>query len=298
LDTIDRVLYKLIGSNVANRNKYNIYRIKKDWEVIAGKHTSLHCCPKEIRLKVLYVDVDCSSWSNELMMHKGILLDKINECLGTNRENGKKTLWMVKDIRFSTREKIKRFKVSNKFERKEEKLSLPELSLQEVKQAYRMLPEIENREVKEEACRINKLRLRRKKYLEKEKIKRCRKCGSPIWQQENELCIFCEQSKKNEERRKIAIFIRKEPWITFDDLQVKYKCDKISFISVKNSLKEYYYSRVEEGTATKHEEDMAVMLKKECPYEKIEMEQREFILRSIRGKEHVRTFGRKLYNKK
>ena len=56
-------------------------------------------------------------------------------------------------------------------------------------------------------------------------------------------------------------FLLTEPWSDYENCKKTLKCDKILFESVKNNLKQHYYAKVADGTATEGEAMLAVLFK-------------------------------------
>jgi len=56
-----------------------------NWEEIVGKNISSHAKPAFFKYGKLFINVDSSSWLNELKFLKEKIKEKINKKLGTNK---------------------------------------------------------------------------------------------------------------------------------------------------------------------------------------------------------------------
>ena len=288
---VEKSLYKLMGSSVGTHNRYHVYRLQRDWEVLVGRLSAMHSQPMEIRFKVLYVDVDSAPWANELLMLKEPMLQKLNAALGWMPEMPPEKR-KLKDIRFRVQSKLERLSRLPVAEAGDV-IPLPELTEKEQEEARRTVPALRHEKLRQRALSIANIRQRREKYLRKAGIPNCARCGAPVWGQGN-LCERCVWQARQDERHQIAVSLLAEPWLTDEDLQKRHHCGKIIVTAVCEGVQDFYCSRVEEGTATAEEEMLAVLLKKRCRPEEISPVQRENVLRGLRGKQYVRAFGRKL----
>ena len=78
--------------------KLDQHRIFVDWELIVDETTALHSRPLKVVKDVLWLEVENSSWMQQLQYQKIMLLDSLNEYLRISR---------FSDLRFSIEEKKK-----------------------------------------------------------------------------------------------------------------------------------------------------------------------------------------------
>lgn len=93
---------------------------------------------------------------------------------------------------------------------------------------------------------------------EKDVYNTCIKCGIVIRSADN-LCSVCKRREKEILSSKIAELLKIQPWLNYDDCLNYYKCDKILFTAVKDSVKNIYFEKVRLGHATKSDCLLAVM---------------------------------------
>lgn len=87
---------------------------------------------------------------------------------------------------------------------------------------------------------------------------KCPRCGARM-EKGLAMCSVCEREQKDKLRADIAELLRIQPWLGYEECQAFYKCGKLLFNSVKESLSSYYYEKVRLGYATKHDELLAVL---------------------------------------
>lgn len=96
------------------------------------------------------------------------------------------------------------------------------------------------------------------KALDKDVYNTCSKCGISIRSEEN-ICSVCKRREKEILSSKIAELLKIQPWLTYDDCLNYYKCDKILFTAIKDSVKNIYFEKVRLGHAAKSDCLLAVM---------------------------------------
>ncbi len=126
---------------------------------------------------------------------------------------------------------------------------------------------------------------------------KCPVCGSRM-QKDLEMCSICERSQREELRQKLAELLRIQPWLSYENCLAYYKCDKILFTAVKDSLKNYYFERVRCGFANKKESLLAVLFLWEKPPEEITPSMYDNAIEYLRRDQSVSAFGSRLHGKK
>lgn len=74
-------------NNLDLSDKFQIVKIKKDWENIIGEKMFKFTYPEKIYKNILYVKCTHSGWINSLNFNKSNILKKINESLKINLDN-------------------------------------------------------------------------------------------------------------------------------------------------------------------------------------------------------------------
>ena len=125
----------------------------------------------------------------------------------------------------------------------------------------------------------------------------CPKCGARMEKGLN-MCSVCERQEREQLRHNLAELLRIQPWLTYEDCKAYYKCDKIVFTAVKDSLKNYYFERVRLGFADKKECLLAALFLMEKQPQDMTPSMCENALAYLRRDQSVLAFGSRLYGKK
>lgn len=277
---IEKIVLKMIGTQ-KNQNQYNLFKLRSCWPEVVGKINAIHCGPVKLERRILFLQADSSVWSNQLIYYKKELLQKVNQFMGNE---------YVKDVRFSLG---KDFKKNPVYLHKDEKkvgeiLPLPFVTKEENKAFHLQFSHIKNEKLREAVIRVEKKRMGLHRLYEKGLIQLCPSCGSYLKNGETQ-CFSCLLKKEKRVAQDISYLIKREPWITWEDIQKIIKCDKILYNIVKNDVKSYYFERVRQEIADEEEKKLAIQLKAEKPLALISSSEYENILRFLqkRKKQHV-----------
>ncbi len=126
---------------------------------------------------------------------------------------------------------------------------------------------------------------------------KCPSCGSRM-QKGLVMCSICERTQREQLRQKLAELLRIQPWLSYENCLAYYKCDKITFTAVKDSLKNYYFERVRCGFANKKESLLAVLFLWEKLPEEITPAMYDNAIEYLRRDQSVSAFGSRLHGKK
>ncbi len=126
---------------------------------------------------------------------------------------------------------------------------------------------------------------------------KCPACGSRM-QKGLAMCSICERTQREQLRQKLAELLRIQPWLSYENCLAYYKCDKITFTAVKDSLKNYYFERVRCGFANKKESLLAVLFLWEKLPEEITPVMYDNAIEYLRRDQSVSAFGSRLHGKK
>jgi len=268
MEDIDKILLKMIGTQ-ANQNQYHLFKLKKCWFEIIGKNNARHCSPVKLERRILTIMADSSAWSNQFMFYKNQFIKKINEFMGID---------YVKDIKFISGRNFKK-NISNNNDKKtdEIKFIIPALTEEEKESVALKLSYIKNEDLKNAILNVEVKRAGLEKLYQKGKIKKCPYCGSFI-KDDAAICFVCERKRKKAEEIKIWGWIKKEPWIRWNEISKIVGCDETTFIMIKNDMESYYFEKVRNKTASEVEKKIAVQLKSGMPYALLSEKDKENIL--------------------
>ena len=126
---------------------------------------------------------------------------------------------------------------------------------------------------------------------------KCPRCGARM-DNRLKMCGSCERKAKEELRQQLGELLLIEPWLTYDDCLNYYKCDKILFTAVKDSIKNRYFEKVRLGYANDMDCLMAVMLLTEREPDQIDSKLYNNALEYLRRDQSVSPSRSRLYGEK
>lgn len=127
--------------------------------------------------------------------------------------------------------------------------------------------------------------------LPKPEYTKCPRCGARM-EKGPAMCSICEREERDRLRGNITELLRIQPWLSYEECQVFYKCDRILFNAVRDGLKSYYFEKVRQGFATKKDELMAVLFLSEKQPEEITTKIYENTLAYLRKDAPMQRFRR------
>lgn len=127
--------------------------------------------------------------------------------------------------------------------------------------------------------------------LPKPEYTRCPRCGARM-EKGPAMCSICEREERDRLRGNITELLRIQPWLSYEECQAFYKCDRILFNAVRDGLKSYYFEKVRQGFATKKDELMAVLFLSEKQPEEITTKIYENTLAYLRKDAPMQRFRR------
>ena len=127
--------------------------------------------------------------------------------------------------------------------------------------------------------------------LPKPEYTRCPRCGARM-EKGPAMCSICEREERDRLRGNITELLRIQPWLSYEECQAFYKCDRILFNAVRDGLKGYYFEKVRQGFATKKDELMAVLFLSEKQPEEITTKIYENTLAYLRKDAPMQRFRR------
>ena len=127
--------------------------------------------------------------------------------------------------------------------------------------------------------------------LPKPEYTRCPRCGARM-EKGPAMCSICEREERDRLRGNITELLRIQPWLSYEECQAFYKCDRILFNAVRDGLKSYYFEKVRHGFATKKDELMAVLFLSEKQPEEITTKIYENTLAYLRKDAPMQRFRR------
>lgn len=127
--------------------------------------------------------------------------------------------------------------------------------------------------------------------LPKPEYTMCPRCGARM-EKGPAMCSICEREERDRLRGNITELLRIQPWLSYEECQAFYKCDRILFNAVRDGLKGYYFEKVRQGFATKKDELMAVLFLSEKQPEEVTTKIYENTLAYLRKDAPMQRFRR------
>ena len=272
MENVEKSVLKMIGSQT-NQNYYHVFKMKAYWANIIGNNNAKHCGPVKLERRILTLQVDSSTWSNQFIYYKSQFIKQINIFLGTD---------YVKDIKFTIGKSFKKSYVSkgNNKHNIKGKLIIPSLTTEEKAGLQLKFSHIKNEKIRDAIIGVEEKRIGLEKLYEEGKIKKCPVCGDYLKNNEA-ICYICERKKIREKEYNIWNQIQKEPWIKWHDLNKMIKCEERDFNIIKNDIKMYYFEKIRLKTADAKEEKLGIQLKAEKPIALIKEQEYENILKFL-----------------
>ena len=246
MENVEQILLNMLPGK-EEKEKYLVFFLQSRWSAICGANVAKHSKPVQLENKVLYINTDSSVWSNHLLLMKKQFLKNINGTLNKKA---------VSDLKFFNGSVENLFNKVKPQSDEMEKITLDEAELQKIRQEA---GRVKNIDLQQKLAEFKAAAVKREKYLLQHGAGRCRKCGAVT--QGGGLCSTCSRYEAEELHSMLVKFLLTEPWSDYENCKKTLKCDKILFESVKNNLKQHYYAKVADGTATEGEAMLAVLFK-------------------------------------
>ena len=275
MEEVISTLVKMLGKSKVQEDRFHLEQLRQTWPDLVGKNLAKHTFPDRLSRKRLTVRADKPGWSGELLIHKEMLLEKLNAALGGD---------ILKDLLFTNGPHPR---LKNTGFLKESPLEEVELTAEEEKEVLTACPVLQDKTLTERAQKFFLAQARHQKSLRQAGYAQCSRCGVFL-ETAAELCPACKQELEQEERIKLARLLSKEPWLSEAEVSEQTGCTAYLYRSVKESLKAFYNQKVRQESASPEEEKLAVVLTYGRAPEKISETDYVNALKAIRGKKkHV-----------
>ena len=247
MENVEQILLNMLPDK-EKKESYLVFYLQSRWNNICGENVAKHSKPVQLENKVLYINTDSSVWSNHLLLMKKQFLKNINGALKKRAVN---------DLKFFNGSVDNLFLKNAGANEKPAKVILDKDELAEIKN---LTVNIKNEGLQQSLISFKATSAKMEKFLTQHGAKKCSKCGAVINGSGN-LCNVCARYEKEKQHDAMVKFLLTEPWSDYENCKKTLNCDKILYDSVKNNLKQHYYDKVANNTATMADEMLAVMLK-------------------------------------
>lgn len=270
MDNVEQILLKMLPGK-EERDTYTVFYLQSKWKSICGENVARHSKPVKLENKVLYINTDSSVWSNHLLLMKKQFLKNINGALKKRS---------VGDLKFFNGSVDNRFLKDSASETKPEKIELQEEERQKISA---LAGNVKNTGLQLKLMAFKAAALKREKALLKKGGKKCSRCGAVINGKGN-LCAVCSRYEQEKLHDELVKFLLTEPWSDYENCKKTLNCDKILYDSVKNHLRQHYYAKVADETASSSEKMLAVIFKTGKTPDLIDDKTYQNVLNNLRGK--------------
>lgn len=270
MDNVEQILLKMLPGK-EERDTYTVFYLQSKWKSICGENVARHSKPVKLENKVLYINTDSSVWSNHLLLMKKQFLKNINGVLKKRS---------VGDLKFFNGSVDNEFLKDSASETKPEKIELQEEEQQKISA---LAGNVKNTGLQLKLMAFKAAALKREKALLKKGGKKCSRCGAVINGKGN-LCTVCSRYEQEKLHDELVKFLLTEPWSDYENCKKTLNCDKILYDSVKNHLRQHYYAKVADETASGSEKMLAVIFKTGKTLDLIDDKTYQNVLNNLRGK--------------
>ena len=255
MENVEQILLNMLPGK-EEKESYLVFYLQSRWSSICGENVAKHSKPVQLENKVLYINTDSSVWSNHLLLMKKQFLKNINKQFLKNI-NGALKKRAVSDLKFFNGSVDNLFLKNAGADEKPAKIILDKDELAEIKNLTSI---VKNDGLQQSLISFKAASAKREKFLTQHGAQKCSKCGAVINGSGN-LCNVCARYEREKQHDAVVKFLLTEPWSDYENCKKTLNCDKILYDSVKNNLKQHYYAKVANNTATTADEMLAVMLK-------------------------------------
>ena len=282
-ETLDGAIRDLLPRQ-REKNRYVLHRLQLHWEDIVGAVNARHSGPVRLERATLYLDADGAVWSSELSMHRQEILDHIAAFLQSAE---------IRDLRFHIGTAFRRRWRPESLSVRRDKLDLPPLTQEEIRQVALRLPPLEDDAVRDGAFRAEQKRAALEKMYRQGGLRKCPRCGAYL-KEGGTVCSSCSREYERSTLRALRAVLRQRPWARrAADVAPYVACEPWMFYRVQRDLESFIFEKVRSGWSTTEENNLAVQLKCHRPLDLISPKERDSVLEYLRQRKqsYVRTPG-------
>ena len=274
---LDKNIFELKCS-VFKGEGYTIWKLRKNWELIAGDIIAEKSEPRNLYMRELTIYVHDPIIHHSIVSYSSIIMKKINEFFQGNVVEKVEVRKINKNLRknvldFSQKEKSE--KISEINEKTREKVLFQEeeqeLSFEEKEKIRENIEKI-NKKYENFAIRLKKIaenNRKKEKYLLKKGFIKCSECGKIFYPGENEkICFNCYDRKESRKIDGMARLLTEMPLIGERDAVRMTETDAYTYYKVRDMLaqrvyRDLLYFCIEKNLQIKGNEEWSEEIRKE-----------------------------------
>ena len=274
---LDKNIFEL-KSSVFKGEGYTLWKLRKNWELIAGDIISEKSEPRNLYMRELTVYVYDPVIHHSIVLYSSIIMKKINEFFQGNVVEKVEVRKINKNLRknvldFSQKEKSEKISEINEktgkkilFHEEEQELSFEE------KEKIRENIEKIDKKYENFAIRLKEIaenNRKKEKYLLKNGFIKCSECGKIFYPGENEkICFNCYDRKESRKIDGMARLLTEMPLIGERDAVRMTETDAYTYYKVRDMLaqrvyRDLLYFCIEKNLQIKGNEEWSEEIRKE-----------------------------------
>lgn len=106
MDLLNKVLQKILSQNASLKRGLNDAKMIEAWEPAVGETIAKHSRARQVRDKVMIIDVDHPVWKQELLANKTLALQKLNHRISEMMGDTTGKIW-IEDLYFGNLKQTK-----------------------------------------------------------------------------------------------------------------------------------------------------------------------------------------------
>ena len=274
---LDKNIFELKCS-VFKGEGYTLWKLRKNWELIAGDIIAEKSEPKNLYMRELTVYVHDPVIHHSIVSYSSIIMKKINEFFQRNVVEKVEVRKINKNLRknvldFSQKEKSEKISEINEKTRKKVLFQEEEqeLSFEEREKIRENIEKIDKK-YENFAIRLKEIaenNRKKEKYLLKKGFIKCSECGKIFYPGENEkICFNCYDRKESRKIDGMARLLTEMPLIGERDAVRMTETDAYTYYKVRDMLaqrvyRDLLYFCIEKNLQIKDNEEWSEEIRKE-----------------------------------
>ena len=239
-------------SSIFNTERYNLWKLSKNWEKIFDEIISANCEPKYLHNGKLFINVKESNIYQALIVSQEAIILKINNFLEKKVVYNLEIKKINRELDRYKKEEIIEKKIENFLEKKEEDVERKTKEFSEIKLSEEKMKKIEESISKiiypEIAEKMKKIAINSAKkdiFLLGEGYKMCKTCGKIFLPNNNEQkCFSCYEDEEIIKQRKMKELIERNPYIGETEAINLTKTDTYIYYKVRDFLAQSVFSEL------------------------------------------------------
>ena len=274
---LDKNIFELKCSAFKDEG-YTLWKLRKNWELIAGDIIAEKSEPKNLYMRELTVYVHDPVIHHSIVSYSSIIMKKINEFFQRNVVEKVEVRKINKNLRknvldFSQKEKSEKISEINEKTRKKVLFQEEEqeLSFEETEKIRENIEKIDKK-YENFAIRLKEIaenNRKKEKYLLKNGFIKCSECGKIFYPGENEkICFNCYDRKESRKIDGMARLLTEMPLIGERDAVRMTETDAYTYYKVRDMLaqrvyRDLLYFCIEKNLQIKGNEEWSEEIRKE-----------------------------------